>query len=151
MLAGQFRREMSTLENVEWEGSFHTTWLAFVDVTSILPKSLGQLQKQKLPLRNVWFSALQPAGELHRRCWREAHPAGQANSLCNEGNYQRKAWRRFILCIIKFWGIQGCAAGACNIRGRMAVWGSQSYRRRSMGIQRHWELTTPLWESLLGK
>lgn len=47
-----------------WEGSFHTTWLVFAAETIILPKSLVQLQKQKSPLRNVWFSALQPATEL---------------------------------------------------------------------------------------
>lgn len=46
IVAGQFRKEISTLENVSWEGSFHTAWLVFIDVTNILPKSLGQLQKQ---------------------------------------------------------------------------------------------------------
>lgn len=87
---------------------------------------------------------------LHRRCWMEKHPVSPAKSLCNEVNYQQMAWGCFILCILKVWGIQGCPAGACSIRRRMAVWGSQSCWRRSMGIWRHWVLRSPLWESLSG-
>lgn len=60
------------------ENSLRFTWFIFIDGTRTLLKSLGQLQKQKLPIMKCVIQCTAASGELHRTCWSGAHPAAQA-------------------------------------------------------------------------